>query len=89
MWHLPMVLLALCATCGLGTLEQKMIISCQASTEYNANYACIYAYTNGQWATFGESIGSWIKLWFHEEQLINTFYFGNRGGGLPMSLSCP
>ena len=57
------------------------IVSCSASSRYNADFDCLKAFDGNfgtAWATSGEGSGSWIKAEFGKTVSVNGFEYQNR-----------
>eukprot|EP00043_Microstomoeca_roanoka_P017215 m.179182 g.179182 ORF g.179182 m.179182 type:complete len:515 (+) comp16599_c11_seq1:97-1641(+) len=88
-----------CATCPTGQAQPDNgytgtscfaygtipITSCSASSEYDGNYACRFAYNGvwadgggNAWATRGQGVGSWIVLRFSQPRRVNRFVYQQR-----------
>ena len=56
------------------------VTSCEASSEFDKNRACKYAFdgTTRDWATKGEGAGSWIKAKFDGTKTVAAFSYQQR-----------
>lgn len=61
------------------TIRELLVHSCTESTKWSDDYGCVYAHNgNGEWATAGEGVDSWIQYNFGSSVTITSMKFQNR-----------